>query len=803
MFLDKSNHFNFTIFNYNQNLELISKEGKSYFPILEKEQKIRINFLNEIKKQYDKINDNENNYTNQSLYNCLIITINLTKFLKDNSSLSSNNDLQQILLNISVLALNYSYKNKNNLKVIIYYFSNLFFPLFKEMKNVNHYLSIEYCYLNKILEVINENNIFIENEKYLFLKIILLCFGELFKNNEITIIEEKNQDTILYFFCEMFNKIIPNLMENYNDIKKLSSDTFSTKSTVVNTTISDNEILNNNEYYKDAKILIECLYYYIQIILKDVLYGKKIYSKMDDYYLKNLTNDDERNKYIQIILILTYKNLVNQKKKYKIFIYSLIEYIGLRIIQNLQFHYIYFYDILIKYYELILDNDDLKEKIMRLFSDIFMEEIKLENFNDFLFIKINDFIFKKNSNEFEIIVPLIFYISEHFINEKDENIKIKVLKVLSKILNKKTNKELYYTLNNNTPISNLVYQSDLFDSIFKNFNILTNKELENNLQLKIEYLNFYLTFLLFLNTNFHFKEIGIERNERKMIISSAIFHIYKVELISINTIDYISYILSLIQFLIYYLRINCIQYVNTSYVLFNYMGIYYEKFLDINLENYSYLPFLSYYIIVFILVNIIKIYKIQISLNYIHNNIISNIKNINENYSNILNIIDINDIFSNEYNKEIFEKLQNNLINNFSRCNNLKLNKNTFDKIIKIIYNNLFGNISILFSCIEPKIKNSDRIYNLKSNQNENISIVEGNNKSFFINSLKDEISSFSILQNNDNKNNNIQNQMIINNENNNEDDSLPLNINNISFILNDNNNNVSLSQDLERNIKY
>ena len=44
---------------------------------------------------------------------------------------------------------------------------------------------------------------------------------------------------------------------------------------------------------------------------------------------------------------------------------------------------------------------------------------------------------------------------------------------------------------------------------------------------------------------------------------------------------------------------------------------------------------------------------------------------------------------------------------------------------------------------------------------------------------------------------------MIINNENNNEDDSLPLNINNISFILNDNNNNVSLSQDLERNIKY
>ena len=176
MFLDKSNHFNFTIFNYNQNLELISKEGKSFFPILGKEQNERIKFLNEIKKQYEKTNNNENNYTNHSLYNCLIITINLTKFLKDNSSLSSNNDLQQILLNISVLALNYSYKNKNNLKVIIYYFSNLFFPLFKEMKNVNHYLSIEYCYLNKILQVIYKDNIFLENEKYLFFKNYFIMF---------------------------------------------------------------------------------------------------------------------------------------------------------------------------------------------------------------------------------------------------------------------------------------------------------------------------------------------------------------------------------------------------------------------------------------------------------------------------------------------------------------------------------------------------------------------------------------------------------------------------------------------------
>ena len=671
------------------------------------------------------------------------------------------------------------------------------------MNDVNHYLSIEKCYLSKILKVTNENNIFIENEKYLFLKIILLCFGQIFKNKQIKIIEKENQDNIIYFFCEMFTNIIPNLMENYNDIKILTSDTFSSKSTLVNT-ISDKEILNNNDFYKDAKILIECLYYYIQIILKDILYGKEIYDKIDNYYLKNLTNNEERNKFNQIILILTYNNLINQKNKSEVFIYSLIEYICLKILQDLQLNYIYFYDILIKFYELILDNDDLKIKIMELFSDIFMEEIKLNNFNDSLFLKINEFVFKKNNDKYcEIILPLLFFISGHYINENNENIKIKVLKVLSTILNKNTNKELYYTLQTNTSITNRFYQSDLFNNIFKNFNEFSNKDLENDLELKLEYLNFYITLLLFLNSNFIYKEIGSESKERKSIISSTIFHIYKVELLSINSTDYISYIISLIQFLIYYIKINCISYVNTSYVLFNCISIYYKKFLDINLKNYSYLPFLSYYVIIFILVNIFKIYKIQISLIFIHNNIISNIKNINENYSNLLNVIDINDILSNEYNKELFDKFENNLKKHFTIFNNLNLNKNTFDKIIKIIYTNLFGNISILFSCIEPKIKSSDRIFDDKSNKNESISMAEDFNNSFYIHSLKDEISYLSNLNNIDNKKNNNQEQISINNnENNNDEDILPLNINNISFHF-DNSKNTSINQDLEENIKY
>ena len=41
----------------------------------------------------EKKNEQEINYTNHSLYNCLIITLNLNKFLEENSDLSKNNNL--------------------------------------------------------------------------------------------------------------------------------------------------------------------------------------------------------------------------------------------------------------------------------------------------------------------------------------------------------------------------------------------------------------------------------------------------------------------------------------------------------------------------------------------------------------------------------------------------------------------------------------------------------------------------------------------------------------------------------------
>ena len=51
------------------------------------------------------------------------------------------------------------------------------------MKDINHYLSIENKYLNKIKSIVDETSVFLEGEFYPFLKINIFVLGELFKKD--------------------------------------------------------------------------------------------------------------------------------------------------------------------------------------------------------------------------------------------------------------------------------------------------------------------------------------------------------------------------------------------------------------------------------------------------------------------------------------------------------------------------------------------------------------------------------------------------------------------------------------------
>jgi hypothetical protein len=85
------------------------------------------------------------------------------------------------------------------------------------MKDVNHYLSIENEYLNKIKSIVNEISVFLEGEIYPFLKINIFVLGELFKkdfNEKKNIITMKeNQDIILEYFIKLFINISQLIIE--------------------------------------------------------------------------------------------------------------------------------------------------------------------------------------------------------------------------------------------------------------------------------------------------------------------------------------------------------------------------------------------------------------------------------------------------------------------------------------------------------------------------------------------------------------------------------------------------------------
>ena len=108
---------------------------------------------------------------------------------------------------------------------------------------------------------------------------------------------------------------------------------------------------------------------------------------------------------------------------------------------------------------------------MKLFAQIFIEEIKLDNYNDSFFLKFNE-LNPRNTNKkkFEYMIPFLSYISEIYIN-LDENMKIKVLKKLTESLDKYTYENLFNYVKKESNTLTIFHNND-YIIVFSNFNIL-------------------------------------------------------------------------------------------------------------------------------------------------------------------------------------------------------------------------------------------------------------------------------------------------------------------------------------------
>ena len=159
-------------------------------------QEIRQKFANEITKYFKKLQTEKESAStiNKSLYFILILTISLTscneqqqnvklsQSITFNTSISSitsltqPSDLEQALLTISSLLLSKQYKDTSNLKLILYYTAKLLKIILEgHSKAVDNYISCN-KYLDLIITVLKRDELLTKDEKFLFLKEILLCW---------------------------------------------------------------------------------------------------------------------------------------------------------------------------------------------------------------------------------------------------------------------------------------------------------------------------------------------------------------------------------------------------------------------------------------------------------------------------------------------------------------------------------------------------------------------------------------------------------------------------------------------------
>ena len=753
VFLDKTESFKYTILNYEENYEKILKRSKNNILILEKKQNIRIKFINEIIKTKNKY-EKETNFTTYSLFNTILLTIILKQFLKENSALKKNNDLQQNLLKYSIEILNHQYTDISNLKLIIYYLGHLFIVLFNGMEYITNYFQVENTYIKKI-DLIMENQIdkvIIEkNEIYPFLKINLISLGYLFNPRNIAFtLTKETQLTLLFYYVNILKELYPVIIENYDTIKQYLSNEINqfnithpeTGVSIADSNNNDNDIIinsNQNNLYFDFQQIIESLYNFFTYIITDISLGNFLFETMDKQ-IKKFINDNENNIKFDEILFLHIYEICLQQNLSKFFIISLIIYITNKILENIKNYYV-FYDIIIKFYKLIMDDDILNERCTKLFAKIFIKEIYNIEYDNSL-VTFLTFVLPKTNYSKKIIIPLITNISFLF---KEQNLKnkLEIYKRCSLLLENYSLKELFQNEGKKESIE--------FESIkimLMNFNIYDNSITElntNNQLLIINYFQFYINLIIFIESNFENSEMQNNQSFKTKLFSDIISYIHRLELYSFDSSEYLTLILHYIKVLLF-----CFKYLlNTqdTYLIYRLMSQKCKLLLNeqCNGRNLSFLPYLSYYIIIFILIRITQIFKFPNSFKSIHNGIIEGINNIDKAYNIKFKEIKVEDLFK----KEISDNKNNN--NNINVENSLKilyqdlktnfnyffkceLNQSKFSRIMDLIYTQVFGCSSSLHSFFDSQLKNlgvNDRILepNIKSNHNSNRTdvITEGN----------------------------------------------------------------------------
>ena len=525
-----------------------------------------------------------------------------------------------------------------------------------------------------------------------------------------------------------------NLSNHSNNQSKIKSNNLFKNSFVSN--MDEFSFSQNNQFiadvfkskeFKDIKILTKSFYYFLNVTIQDILLGKKLFQKFDDMVeiaisnLKssNINNeipfkvDLSNNKNIfRIIYIILFNKCKLENNN--IIILSFLYFISDKIKkEKIKVQY---YDILSQIY-FLFNNDNIKHLIVSLFSQSFIKDIENKNNADIV-----SEIFEKNqslfhSNKIRIFKHFLINVGINFKELHGISLKIKVLKKLTdtlsqyiKPINKNDNDDIFpfMLFNNEQNMNKFNLKIDEYLSLFQNFELEEDIFHENNYNYRsyfIKYLKFHVYLSIFLSDNFSFTNIFKTFSIRKKAFERITYFITELEIFSmIANGNCVTDIIVLIEIMIKIIKKNSINCLEDFHIISCYIGNSFKKIINdvcifFNSNFSSYVLKLSYSLIIFLLIQLKKIFIFPNSIIKIHNTVIETINKHDKKIAEYLNGIKCEFYNENKLTIDIYQDFQKYL----KEKKTFEIKYELFNQVTDIIFEKLFGTKSSLYLFFESQ----------------------------------------------------------------------------------------------------
>ena len=567
----KENNFNFTIKNYQENFDKISKFSGNSFKRLCKKHFVRLNFINILRTEentFIKSNKQKEEDIQKIIYHIIILTIlleiKIEEFPKDiilieniNKDINQYNliNLKRELIELGYNLFNVEYLDINNNKIIIYHLIKLFKLCFQDFHDANNYISIK-IYVEKIKSSIDNNHFSDEEEQYIFVKDNLLTIGEYFDNNNYIAFDDAIPNIIIKLSVMVLNHWHQYLINNIQSIKEfINKNIRNATDKIINSFEYNNSLenkMNDNNYvqletlnnvninddiiHNDIKLIFRSLYNIFKKIIQDIYSGKIILNELENQLI---SEKDDKYKFNRIIIfMLFYECYIKDDEK---LIMCFMEYITDLYISTDEIKMeddIIYYDIALNSYYLVYKNIQLSKQYISLITQIFIKEMKiLDNKNNYPILIIQLIkIYQKKEKSYKI-TKLFFYfilnISRYYNNminaSSEDEIRKKFEfneKIIKNILAKLNHIIKTYFINNTNNNGNFLSNKDkggVLTPINNYYNLSTNNATNNlyNEENLISNFKISITHYEIITTNFfHFNNIKDE------ILENMEFYLY-------------------------------------------------------------------------------------------------------------------------------------------------------------------------------------------------------------------------------------------------------------------------------------